>query len=231
MNKILSKLMEMRDQLEKDWRSDLVDLNMWEEVRFLYGHGSVKPLDLRDSNTILVFIGLAYDNESPSIDIDQDRLENKMDIFKSLAGLNWNLNEHYVDACAGVKSPYEEVIEWYIDRQMDWRWSGILANIEYHSKATALARGARDPKSIMDSGKMLASAKASRLEANTDMKKLQEEFVALDVALNREKRKKITDRTTKSGKVESHEIWILGSTSKIDKDSDEPFNMDQEDAD
>ena len=227
MNKILSKLMEMRDQLEKDWKSDLIDLNMWEEVRFIYDN----PLDLRESNTILVFIGLAYDNESISIDINQDRLENKIDIFKGLAGIAWNINQHFVDACAGVKSPYEEVIEWYIDRQMDWRWSGILANIEYHSKATSMARGARDSKSVMESGKMLSSAKAARIEANTDMKKLQEEFVALDVALHKEQRKKITDRTTKSGKLESHEIWIIGSSSKLDLGNDAPFKMDQEDAD
>jgi len=217
MSKLLPTFKKLQMQLEADWYEDLDNLNIWQEVQDLY----FNLKDNRKANTILCFIAFAYDKDSDWLDMHQDRMENKCRIMRTLAGDNFQTDQDYVNATVGMMSPYNNVIEWYINYQMDWRFADVLAGFEFHSRAVSMSKMAFDNKEMAAAGRTLSQAKLIRKEADQLLDELKKEMMVLDASLTKEDRKKITD-TDRGQKYEfGHEAWLKGRKAQEDDTFDD----------
>jgi hypothetical protein len=195
-DKILEKMYSLSHDLEADWTETLEDLNIYEDVAFIYNAPGVEG-DTRIGNTLLCFTVLAYDNKSKYLDPHKDRWENKKKILVSLDGLSAMTKEIYVFTLVNKHREAYMLADWYIKYQKDWRWDTIISNQEYHSMAQNMAnKGAIDAQEAIQIGKMLEMSEARRRAADTLSNELRTEFLSLDTALQKEGRPPISDIDT-----------------------------------
>lgn len=205
-SKVLNTIERLiKRDLENDWESELEKLNIWDDVSDLY---FLFNEDTRKANTIFAFIVLAYDKLSNRIEISMDRMENKIKILRSLGGENIMVDLDYNKAAVGTLDPYNKVIDWYIKRQTDRRWSDILSYLDYHSRAQAIAAMATNSREMEVSGKMLKTAGELRALADSLADELRKENVRIDSALKKEDRTSLTDTTPTD--YMSHEVYAKG---------------------
>lgn len=119
---------KMMKGMEENWLPQLENINLHTVFRPIYTHN----LAILHLNTIVVFIILAYSEESPWLNPRKDRLENKKEI---LAGIG-------VDPSHGIykgiihyeNDAIQQVILKYLLFCTDARWREIVSLYEYHDK-------------------------------------------------------------------------------------------------
>ena len=220
MSKVLALIEKLSQKLDSDWKQELIAINVWEDFAPLYHKF---PGDSYKANVILAFLVFAYDKESKQIDLHMDRMQSKSKILCALAGLSAMADADYTDAAVGLMSPYNELIEAYINYQKDRRWRDIVSNYDFHSKASAMASIASGPKEMEYVGRMLKQASILRNDADVLVTQLEQENVVLDAALKKENRVKLSDRRGED--FMSHEIYMRG----IKQASQEPLSSAEED--
>lgn len=184
---ILDRMKLLRRNLEADWTSDLEELGIWDEVSPLYANINQR----RDANIIMAYICFAYHSKSIYLDPFKDRLENKRSIMMRIAGKDCFDRELFLDAVLGGDAIIDEVIEFFINDQRDWRWNTIISNMEFASKVTAKSR----TEDFKQSADLLDLADKRREKADKLLEEIREEFVDLDAELEHEGKPKITDKT------------------------------------
>lgn len=204
--KVLDLILKLKDDLYSDWKPALIEINIWEDVKYLY-HKYDKERDI--ANVILAFIILSYDKKSPWLDIHMDRIDNKERIMISLAGENFKTKLPFVTAILGDSNPICDIVEWYINYQLDRRWKTIMADLDYHAKATMISKQARDFKDMTEVGKMMGLAEVRRQNAEAMLEELRAEMVNIDHALEQEGKPKMTDRFNETFNFMSHEQHLL----------------------
>lgn len=220
MSKVLALIEKLSQQLDSNWEEELSAINIWEDFAPLYHKFSA---DRYKANVILAFLVFAYDRESKRIDLHMDRMQSKSKILCALAGLSAMADADYTDAAVGLASPYNELIEFYINYQKDRRWRDIVSNYDYHSKASAMASIASGPKEMEYVGKMLKQASILRNDADQLVAQLEQENVVLDAALKKENRVKLSDRRGED--FMSHEVYMRG----IKQSQQAPLSAAEED--
>lgn len=192
-DKVLEFMYANRHNLEADWTEDLEQMNIWDDVSFIYDAPLVKG-DNRIGNTILCFTVFAYNNKSRFLEPHKNRWENKKRIIVTLAGLSALTTMIYPKVIDNSHKESFELSTWYIKHQKDWRWETIIGNIEFHSMAIKMSTaGAIDAQEAVQIGKMLDASKKLRADADEMMDELQTEFMNLDTAMDKEHREKVTD--------------------------------------
>jgi hypothetical protein len=184
---ILETFRNLKRKLDENWTEELTELGIWDEVAMLYADTPQR----RDANIIVAYIVFAYHSKSEYIDPFKDRLENKRSIMMRLGGKDCFSRELFLDAVLGGNAIIDEVIEFFINDQRDWRWSTIISNMEFASKVTAKSR----TEDFKESADWLELADKRRDKADKLLEEIREEFVALDSVLEKEGKPKITERT------------------------------------
>jgi len=210
-DKILDKILSLVKRLESDWEEDLVNLNIWDNVCDLY---YLFNADHRKANIILAYIVLSYSKHSPRLDMNMDRMDNKISILTSLGGISAMADKDYCNAAVGNLSPYTEIIEFYINFQKDRRFQEIVAAYDYHAKATFMMTTAMDSKEMESAGRVFNIACSLREKADSMRSDIEKENVHIDSALEKEDREKLSDRMGKD--FMSHEVYMRSQQQSDD---------------
>lgn len=223
--KILQTINRLRKKLDTDWKPALEDMNIFENVQAIY----FKFTDNRvKANTILAYIVYSYHKDSNWLDLHADRTDNKIKIMSSLAGDNFRTDEDYVEAVSGILPPYNLVIEWLINHQMDRRWSSIVADYDFHSRAQVISKNVMSVKDMADAGKMLQAAEQRMERADKNMEILRNENVKLDSALKKEDRETLTERKPENYLNWEFHILKLNSEKDLDRELGDPLSEYEE---
>lgn len=216
--RVLLKIEKLKSNMESDWTEELDKLNLWMDLEEFYIE-VMREHEQWVANTILAFIVLSYDASSEYLQITGDRLDNKKNIMKRLAGPSYQTNPILVEAILGDSTEQErgkidKVIEWYVDRQRDWRWKEIVSDTEFHSRALSLAQGAVSIKEMKEAGVMKELASSLRLKADGLLDAIRKEYVDLDSQLKKEDKMMITDRLAND-----HSSWELFILKKANREN------------
>lgn len=183
----------LRKRLDDDWTADLDELNIWHELIEFYSYISALS-SRRDANVVFAFIVFSYDASSTFLEPSVDRLLVKRSIMKRLAGDGWETTPLFLNAVLGdEKGVIDRTVEWYINRQKDWRWTDWIANTEFHARASALSQGTTIEE-MKDSDIMLTKANLRRVAADATMEEMRRDFMDIDESLKQEGKPKLTER-------------------------------------
>ena len=217
MSKALDLIVSLRDKLEENWRSELIRINLWNNVVSLYEEFPDKYLK---PNIILSYIIYAYDKDSDWLEMDMDRVMNKERIMKSLAGPDFKDDLNYVSAIVGELDPYNAIIEKYLNDQPDKRYVAMMASYEFHSRTLMMANQKQSSPSDMASmGKVLEVGDARFDYAEGLKATISQENVLIDTNLKKEGRKPLTERATINFDYMSWEARLLARNQKKKADN------------
>jgi hypothetical protein len=138
-------------------------------------------------NTIVAYIIYAYDNNSEWIDINSDRLENKIRILKSLgAAITETV---YADLIYQNITELQDVIIDYLISITNWKWRTILTCFDYHAINTRLATEATKSMDELEAakinkakGELLKESIRQREVGENLLKEIKSEYVKSDRA-------------------------------------------------
>jgi len=215
--RVLNKINKLKNDIESDWTQELDNLNLWIDLEEFYNE-IMRKHERWIANTIFAFIVLSYDASSEYLQITGDRIDNKRNIMKRLAGPSYQTNPILVEAILGDSSETErgiidKTIEWYIDRQKDWRWKEIMSNTEFHSRALVLSQGSTSVKEMKEAGALKEYATVLIEKAYSYLDAIRKEYVDLDSQLKKEGKVMITDRLAND-----HLSWELFILKKSNRD-------------
>lgn len=217
MSKILDKIFDLKKDFSADWRPELERLGILDDVHFLYK----EKWSTDFCNRVLAFVILAYDNESGWLEIHKNRWGNKEKIATRL-GLD--IKQQVVkNIIENSSQTVINLVAWFVDYQADWRWEAVLSHFEFASEMMRFARTKTEDSIVVDvaeggkkilqevdietlskgntaKGKNLIDAIDHRRKGDEMLKEIQSEFVTLDTALQKEDKRKATDK-------ESIENW------------------------
>jgi len=192
MDKVLQTILKLKEKPDADWIPKLETIGIFEDVSPLY-----EAFSPYIANVLLAVIVLFYHRESEHLEPHADVTENKMKILRSVAGSKATEDETFLEVIHdGNSLAFEVVTEWMIDYQKDKRWKEIWTCWLYADNIFKMARKSdhADPKIAKDIGLCLEVAFQHQARGNKMFKELQEEYMALDTVLEKDRRKKITDR-------------------------------------
>lgn len=190
MDKLLTTIQSLKQDLEADWRNTLDNIGLWPSVQILY-----KDFTNWHANVILTFIVLAYHRESGWINLHKDRQENKDQIMLDIGGIGALQDEELEKACRGSCDTTMCVVRWLMDYQKDWRWLTIEQCFAFHSEIMHAPRSDDHKKR----GQAISEAIDKRREGDKLLKEIQQEFIAVDSILEAEGLPKITDEGSGPG--------------------------------
>jgi len=128
MQQAVKLAQRMSKQLDKNWLPELEEINLHKLFHPVYTF----PHNIITLNTIVAYIILAYDSDSGWINLKQNRLDNKLDILKSLDA---NPEEEVYQSILNLDTTdIQDVIHEYLQIQIDWKFKTIIACFDYHSK-------------------------------------------------------------------------------------------------
>ncbi len=128
MQQAVKLAQRMSKQLDKNWLPELEEINIHKLFYPVYTFQH----NIITLNTIVAYIILAYDSDSGWINLKQNRLDNKLDILKSLDA---NADDEIYQSILNLETTdIQDVIHEYLQRQIDWKFKTIIACFDYHSK-------------------------------------------------------------------------------------------------
>lgn len=203
----------LRHDLESDWTQQLEDMNIYDDVSFIYTAPGIEG-DTLLGNIVLCFTVLAYDNKSKFLEPHKDRWENKKKIMITLAGLSCMTIPLFVKVIDNGHKESFDLSKWYIEYQKDWRWKDIVSCMEYHSMAIQMSnKGAIDAQEAVHIGKMKEISRRERKTGDEMMDELRTEFLNLDTVLEKEDREKVTE--LESTNFMHFESWLAAKQKKL----------------
>lgn len=123
----------MIKDLEKNWLSDLELINLHTVFRPIYSHN----LTILNLNAIVVFVIMAYSEESPWLNPRKDRIVNKQEILSGIGVDPDNLI--YKEIINYENDSIQRVILNYLLFNTDARWQEIVSLLEYSTKMMLFA--------------------------------------------------------------------------------------------
>jgi hypothetical protein len=158
---------------EANWLSHLEEQNLHTIFRPVYHHN----FTIEIQNKIVAFVILAYDNDSPWIDVKKDRYQNKLSI---LDGIDVDKKSPVFKAILNYEDDkIQEVILNYLIAQTDHRWYEVMTLLEYSNKTMMFCNRRTNDK--VKTGSSL----------NNETKELENDYEFLDpreiAAVNKEK--------------------------------------------
>lgn len=120
--------------LDRNWLPDLQEINL---------HNIFAPIyklnhNISVCNTIVAFIIYAYSNDSPWLNLKEDRKDNKLKILK---GIRQDTDRHvFSNLLNNDDEEINEVIAKYLEDQANWKFSAVVDLVEYHSRIMRFVR-------------------------------------------------------------------------------------------
>lgn len=181
MQQAVKLAQRMSKQLDKNWLPELEELNFHILFQPVYKLSS----NIITLNSIVVFIIMSYDSDSQWINMQQDRLSNKLDILKTLDA---NISDENIQSVLYLETnAIQEVVSEYLKRQQDWRFRTAVTCFDYHSKHI---QSATEPTTVSDElekskinkskGELLQSAIKQREIGSQLLLELKKDHVKLD---------------------------------------------------
>lgn len=186
MDKVLKLISKLKGSLQDNWEDNLRRINIYEDVNDVY---SVH--DNYHANCILTFIVFSYHNSSDWLELHKDRLENKTKIMSSIVG-DWAMTDEVFKAVVeGKDKAANNVINWLMDYQKDWRWQQVELDFSYHAQIRELAKSIdenADPKDALAKGKCIEEALKRRRQGEALLKEMQQDYMVIDTIAKQEGR-------------------------------------------
>lgn len=215
MKLIIDELLPLTKKTEANWRPYLIRHNIEKDTSVLYDN---YPQDT--ANIIVAYILLAYFQKSPWLRMHKDRLENKIEIMTSLLNIKWPVPEPYFSVLENNNPYANEVIEWAIRFQQDWRIQLAETYRTYQSQMRLM--GGRidmdDIQKTINVGKAMDEGRKRREEADAMQIEFDKEYATLNSALHQEGRSSVSDLP--SNQI-TWEQWIAIKNEKKEKPSEE----------
>ena len=172
---------KMAKQLDKNWLPELEEINLHSLFHPIYKLSS----NIVTLNSIVAFIIMAYDSESHWIDLKQNRLDNKLEILKTLEA---DISDSNIQCVLYLETnDMQEVVGAYLKRQQDWKFKTIITCFDYHSKHI---QSATEPTTVTDElekskinkskGELLQSAIKQREIGEQLLLEIKKDYVKLD---------------------------------------------------
>lgn len=134
MQKSLQLIQKISRQLEDNWFADMHEINIHKIFEPVY---KIRDLNIQKMNAITCFIVFAYDNDSPWLNLSQDRYENKSRIFKSLGV---DVSKTLFDSVMmNEEETINAVIAEYLVEQTNWKWRAVTTLLDYSAKMMRFA--------------------------------------------------------------------------------------------
>jgi len=138
-------------------------------------------------NTIVCYVIYAYDNNSNWINLNSDRLDDKLKIFN---GLNADINDpSYFDIVSGKVVEVQDVIVDYLISITNWKWRTILSCFDFHAINIKIATEPTTSTDELDKakinkakGELLKEAIRQREVGENLLKEIQKDYVKTDRA-------------------------------------------------
>lgn len=204
MEKGINAAIKILSDTGKNWLSYLEEYSLNLIFKPIYK----LDLSITDSNLFVCFIIYAYDSESKKIDINKDRIENKLQIAKSI-GLDIK-NKIVYQAIHNNNTEVNDVILEYLKEMTDWRWQTVFALLDHHSSMIRFVNKKSEiekrtetvddkggtttieeefqlselSKINKQKGDLLQQAIAARKQADEIIMQIKRDFVSTDYATN-----------------------------------------------
>lgn len=200
MTKAIDIARKISKDLEKNWLSELEEINLYNTFSVIYREN----LTISNANAIVSFIIYAYDPDSPWMDLRKDRYENKSKILSSL-GLD-EKSDLFKSIVHGSNEKINDAILYYLEDLTNWRWPTIYSLMDYHSRMIRFANQKTEEEKKFDvekkdgeketltedyaidkiakvnqqKGELLQKAIESRKKADELLDEIRKEFVNTD---------------------------------------------------
>lgn len=197
--------------IDKDHSDLLFDLNLHNTFSPLKNYSTVL------TNQIIAYIIFAYDNDSPWLNLKQDRIENKL---KIISGIGADKDSStFKDILDSQNDTVLDIINTYLQEQTTWKWGHITTLLDYHSSTMRFISKKTETEKTFDKqnkeggvetltedydidkitkvqqqkGVLASQALAQRREADQLLLEIKKEFVQVDAATNADFGFEITD--------------------------------------
>jgi flagellar biosynthesis/type III secretory pathway chaperone len=205
MQKAVVLAKKISEDPSKSWTEEMEDLNLWTLFKPIYkGHQ-----EFEIPNAIVAFIIFAYDNDSGWLNLHQDRLQNKMRIWK---GIKIKMLPQLERVAKNDDDSVNEVIVEYLIEQTTWEWNHIMTLLDYHSNMIRFVRQKTETEKSTDKltkddqkitmteeydiekigntnktkGDLLKKAIEARQQADELLRKIKKDFVQMDNAVQQD---------------------------------------------
>lgn len=205
MKRALEIAKTLSDSIDKNCLSELGEANLEVLFKPIYR----LPDNIITLNAIVAFVILAYDNDSPWLNLSQDRYENKKRIFQ---GLGVEITPFLEQIITNENDRINDVIVDYLIEQTTWKWKQAMTFMDYHSnmirfvsKKTEISKSIDEKddegnkitlvekfdadtvaKANKTKGELLQKALEARKEADVLLQEIRKEFVQLDHAVQQD---------------------------------------------
>lgn len=129
MQKAIQLAQKIAKHPDNNWAQELQAINLHSIFSPIYEQ---EKISFEGMNIIVAFIIYSYDNDSPWINIKQDRYENKMRILKGLSADH--SDPVFISIAMNENDIVNDVIVEYLMEQVDWRWQTVYSLLDYHAK-------------------------------------------------------------------------------------------------
>jgi hypothetical protein len=186
---ILNDLMPLIKKPECDWSDFYFRHNIHKYVEPLY-----KGYDQKTANIVFAYIALAYFEGSSWLRPEKDRLENKLEIIHSLVDVEDPLPVLYANIVDNRDLVANEVINWALQFQHDWRIGMIETYRNFQSMMMSFGMSLSDDiTQNINIGKALEEGQKRREMADNLQADYDKDHQLLNNALKEEKRVKLSE--------------------------------------
>lgn len=217
MKKTIEAAKLISKSLDNDCMEILEERNLHNIFQAIYN----LHISIEDKNRIICFIIYSYDPDSLWLDLNKDRIENKIKILTSL-GVNVDSIEYQT-----ILYNKNEIVEMcvfnYLEELKDWRWQSIYNLLDYSSKMQRFSSQETETERKTDEknkegnkftlieeydidkiskvnlqkGAILESAIAKRRTAEALLEEIKKDFLHTDIATKSDYNFNLTDTSKK----------------------------------
>lgn len=149
MQKALKLALQIRNNLDKDWRAELEEYGLHKVFFPIY---KLNNANLEDLNRIICYIIYAYSPDSLWLDIKKDRIDNKKKILHNLdADLSKKIFKDIVSN--SINDIIGTSIFSFLEELKDWRWKVVFDLLEYSARMSRFANAETSEEKTKKKGK------------------------------------------------------------------------------
>lgn len=213
--------------IDENHKQYLEDNNLKDTFSGIYKMGFSQT----EENRLICFTIFAYDPDSPKLNIQKDRYENKYQILKGLGGAVDSTTMQHI--LTGENEQYNMVVLNYLETLTNWKWIQIFSYLEYHSKMIRFANEKTDSeksfkvdkegmktvtseydievltKVAKEKGNLLIQAQEARNKAELLLEEIRKEFVVTDNATQQDFGFSFTETAKKRVDILSWRAFII----------------------
>lgn len=226
MHKNIEAAKTISQSLKENHKELLEDVNLKEVFAEIFKMGFSQT----EENRLICFVIYAYDPDSPKLNIQKDRYDNKYQILKNLGAAVDNANMQQI--LTADNEQFNMIALHFLETLTNWKWIQIFSYLEYHSKMIRFANektsteksfkvdkeGVKtvteeyDVETIAkvnkNKGELLNQAQDARKKAELLLEEIRKEFMLTDNATQQDFGFNFTDTSKKKVDIMSWRAYI-----------------------